>query len=139
MRRRLADDHGAGGDQGVDDERVALGHALVGPRRAEARGQAGHVDDVLDRNRQAVQRPARATGRELLLGLPGLRERELRRELDERAQLGLQRLRTLERRLRARHRPGGQGHGGGSMTGSASGACAAAAATSSAARCSRRW
>ena len=76
---------------------------------------------------------------ELLLGLPGLRQRELRRELDERAQLGLQRLRTLERGLRARHRPGGQGHGGGSMTGSASGACAAAAATSSAARCSRRW
>ena len=68
--RGLAEDHGAGGAPEVDAVGVGLGDAVVGVRAAAGR-HAADVDDVLDGDRDAVQRPAPAAGAQL--GVAGAR------------------------------------------------------------------
>ena len=58
MRRGLAEDDRAGLAQPGHERRVARRRSGVGDGGAAAGGQAFHVDDVLDRDGHAVQRPA---------------------------------------------------------------------------------
>ena len=61
VRGRLAEDHGAGRAPEVDAVGVVLGDVVVGVRAAAGRTPRD-VDDVLDRDRDAVQRAAPAAG-----------------------------------------------------------------------------
>ena len=63
------------------------------------RRQAGDIDDVLDADRHAVQRPARPAGRDLGLGGLRRRHRRLAVEPDEDVELRVEPLDALEQRL----------------------------------------
>ena len=66
-RHGLADDDGPGGPEPGDEGRVAVG-AGVGERRpASGRRHARDVDDVLDPDRDAVERPGLAAARALVV------------------------------------------------------------------------
>ncbi len=68
---RLAQDDRPGAAKPRDDRRVLLGQVVLTQRRAGPGRQAGHVDDVLDAHRHAVQRAAEASLGGLLGQLPG--------------------------------------------------------------------
>ena len=63
------------------------------------RGQARDVDDVLDADRHAVQRPADPARRDLGLGRPRRRHRRLAVEADEGVEPGIEPLDAGEQRL----------------------------------------
>ena len=84
--RRLAEDHGAGGAPEVDAVGVDLGDGVVGVRAA-AGADAADVDDVLDGDRDAVQRAAAPAGAQLGVADARLGQRGLGVDLDERGPL----------------------------------------------------
>ena len=67
-RVRLADDDRARAAQPLDDQRVRVGHVVAVDRRAVGRAQPRRVDEVLDRDRQPVQRAERVAARERRVG-----------------------------------------------------------------------
>ena len=95
-----ADEDRAGRFETRDERRVrACGRALAVDLRSRARRQARDVEEVLDRERRARERAelfaARAGGVDLL----GLLKRARRRHVGEGAELGVERLDALKRRL----------------------------------------
>ena len=86
VRRGLAEDHGAGRAPEVDAVGVDLRHGVVGVRAA-AGADAADVDDVLDGDRDAVQRAAPPAGLQLGVAHAGLGQRVLGADLDERGPL----------------------------------------------------
>ena len=83
---RAPDDHGAGSAQARDDGRVALRRRRVGEQlRSGARDVAGDVEQVLHRNRQAVDRRAHDADASQLVRQVGLGARGVGVKLDERA------------------------------------------------------
>ena len=69
----LADEDGACLAQVRDGRRVACGHVAVAHARGGGRRRAADVEQILERDRDAVQRAAVAPGRELAVGLARLR------------------------------------------------------------------
>ena len=97
---RLAEQHGAGAEQPVDDDRV-LGRDVLGVgRHAPGGGQARHVVGLLDRHRHAVQRPPRLTLGQRAVGRTGARPRAVEVADDDR----VERRRRTSRRARGRDR-----------------------------------
>ena len=78
-RVRLADDDRAGAAQARDEQRVRGRDVVAVDRRAVGRPHAGGVLEVLDRDRQAVQRPGRRVASEGGVGRRGLAQRRARR------------------------------------------------------------
>ena len=86
VRRGLAEDHGAGGAPERDGVGVVARQRLVGGAAA-ARADAADVDDVLDRDRDAVQRAAPVAGAQLGVAGARLGAGGLGGDLDERRPL----------------------------------------------------
>ena len=94
--RELAEEDAAGGVQSRRDRRV-LARDIVDAYFRVPRGQdAGGVVQILEREWNAVQRPAVAAGRDLRLGRTRLAQGEIRRHGNERVQLRLERLDARE-------------------------------------------
>ena len=89
---RLAEDDEAGVAQPADDRGVEVGD-VVGERATRVRrSDAFRRGQVLDRNRDAVKRASVVRG----IGSPRVSERPPRRDGDERVQLGIEPLDSLE-------------------------------------------
>src|SRR5262249_53379737 len=86
-RHRLADDDRAGGAQLGDHGGVVRGRATRRERRSEFGRVVRGVDDVLDRDRNAVQRAEGVALGTALVERARLRERVLAVEMDERFDL----------------------------------------------------
>src|SRR5690606_38016043 len=71
VRVRLADDDGSGREQATNGLRVLGRDVIAEEPRAIRRADAGGVGQVLDADRDAVQRPAVGAARELLAELVG--------------------------------------------------------------------
>ena len=71
MQVGLADEHGAGGGQAACDLGVFRRHAIVEDGAGRGGAHGGGVDVVLERDRNAVQRPAELAG--ALLGVSRMR------------------------------------------------------------------
>ena len=83
---RLADAHHPGGRQPGDHRRVRAGRRRIASQRRARRGAyARHVDEVLPRDRHAVERPARGAGAQPRGALRRLAQRALLGQRDERA------------------------------------------------------
>ena len=87
---RLADDDRAGRAQLGDHGGVVPRPAAAADRRAEFGRVIRGIDDVLDRDRDAVQRPDRVALRAALVERARLRERVLAVEMDERLDLAVE-------------------------------------------------
>ena len=96
--RGLADDAGALPARPVHRGRVDRRHIVRHGAGAEGQLQAVHGDQVLDRNRQAVQQAEVFARHHGLLGLPCRLERQVRRSLDETVERGLQPFHPLQGR-----------------------------------------
>ena len=92
----LADDDGAGGAQPGDDGGVVPGPASGGERRTELGRIVRGVDDVLDRDRNAVQRTERVALHAALVERARLREHMLAIEMGERPDLAVERFDARE-------------------------------------------
>jgi hypothetical protein len=92
VRRELARQHGPGGLQAGNGGRVLVGDAVDAGARMARRQDAGRVVDILDGERNAVQRPAQVAVHDLGLGGAGSRHGDLRRARDEGIELRLERL-----------------------------------------------
>ena len=68
-RVRLPEQDAAGRPQSSHHRRVPVGHALRPADRARGRHETGRVERVLDRERDAVQRPEERAGHEVGVGL----------------------------------------------------------------------
>ena len=93
---RLADDDGAGRAQLGHHGGVVARPAATADRRAELGRIIRRVDDVLDRDRNAVQRSERVALRAALVERARLRERVLAVEMDERFDLAINRFNAVE-------------------------------------------
>ncbi len=82
----LADEHRAGLAQVGDRRRIAFGDVAVAHARRRGRRHAADVEQVLDRDRHAVQRTAVVAGGQLLIGLARLPQRLVGHHEDERVQ-----------------------------------------------------
>jgi hypothetical protein len=76
-------------------------------RRARGGRQAGHVEDVLDTERHAVQRPAQTAGARLGVALAGGGQRAVAVDVRPGLQLRLQCAHAGQARLDERHRRAG--------------------------------
>src|SRR5262249_10849854 len=92
----LADDHRAGGAQPRHHGRVPPRPAPGGERGAELGREIGGVDDVLDRDRDAVERTERTTLRAALVEGARLTERGVAIEMGEGADLAVPRVDAIE-------------------------------------------
>ena len=72
------------------------GHAVAIRLGAVGGGDAGRVEKVLGAPGNAVQRPAILACRDLLVGLPRLRQRQLARERDDAVQLRVEALQSVQ-------------------------------------------
>jgi hypothetical protein len=86
VRRELAQHDRAGAAQPPDADSVGGRDIVDQHLRVAGRRQAGDIDDVLDANGHAVQRPARPAGRDLRLGGLGGGHRRIGVEPDENVQ-----------------------------------------------------
>ena len=77
VRVRLADEHGARLAQACHTGRIARGHATGVGAATALRGYPGGVEQILGGDRNAVQQAPVEARRELVLGIPGCRERLL--------------------------------------------------------------
>ena len=68
---RLSENHGPGGLQPLDRQRIFSGDIVLQLRRAERRRQPGDVERLLARHRHAVQRSPDLTTRQSRVRLPG--------------------------------------------------------------------
>src|SRR5262249_43954864 len=92
----LADDDRAGGAQLRNDRGVVAWPAAGTNRRAELGRIIRGVDDVLDRDRNTVQRPDRAAFRAALVECARLRKHAVAIDMDERPDLAVDRLDAIE-------------------------------------------
>src|SRR5688572_20399770 len=81
---QFAEDHHPGPLQPQDDLGVLLGHAILEDAAGGRRQYASSVDVVLERDRDAMERPARPAAPELALDLTGRSQRLLTRDGDKR-------------------------------------------------------
>ena len=95
---QLRDEHRAGLGEPAHDRGVRGRHAVAERLGAVGRGDAGRVEQVLHAVRDAVQRTAVLPGRDLGVGLLRLRQREVRRQRDDAAQLRIERVDALRDR-----------------------------------------
>jgi hypothetical protein len=112
---RLADDDRAGGAQLRHYGGVAPRPASGGERRAKLSRVIRGIDDVLDRDRNAVERPDRPTLRAALVESARLRQRMVDVEMDERLDLTIERFNALQagaRIILGRNRAAGDFRGG---------------------------
>ena len=79
----LADEDGSRVAEPGDDGAVVGGDVSLAHARGGRRRHAAQVDDVLQRERHAVERPAVVPARELRVSLPRLRQRLIRQNGDE--------------------------------------------------------
>jgi hypothetical protein len=99
----LADDHRAGLAQARDDRRIALRMARR-DCRAGRRRRARDIDQILHRDRNAMQRATIPAAGDFLFGAPRLGERAVAHHGNERVELGAcldppeARFRQLDRR-----------------------------------------
>ena len=99
VRRELARQHGPGGLQAGDGGRVLVGNAVDAGARMARRQDAGRVVDILEGERNAVQRPAQIAVHDLGLGGAGSRHGDVRRARDEGIQLRVERLGARQQAL----------------------------------------
>jgi hypothetical protein len=99
VRRELARQHSPGGFQAGDGGRVLVGDPVDAGARMARRQDAGRVVDILDGERNAVQRPAQIALHDLGLGRSGSRHGDVRRARYEGIQLRLERLGAREQAL----------------------------------------
>jgi len=85
----LAQDHRARGAEPGDGRRVLGGDRVREAARARRRPEAGRVVQILECDRDAVQRATIDAVREVGIGAFGLGQRAFRGERDERAELAL--------------------------------------------------
>src|SRR5712692_3327103 len=78
------------------DHRVLRRHAISERFCSVSGGDSGSVEKILCAPRDAMQRPAVFACSDLLIGLFGLRERQLARERDDAVQLLIELLQTLQ-------------------------------------------
>jgi hypothetical protein len=95
-RHRFSDDDRAGGAQLGDHGGVVAGPATRRERRSEFGRIIRGVDDVLDRDRNAVQRAEGVALRAALVERARLRERVLAVEVDERFDLAVESFDAVE-------------------------------------------
>src|SRR5262249_55352165 len=93
---RLADDDRPGGAQLRHYRGVVAGPTTGGERRAALGRVIRRLDDVLDRDRNAVQRPERMAVRAPLIEATRLRERMVTIEMRERLDLAVEPFNALE-------------------------------------------
>ena len=98
MRAEFAQYDGARGAEFADADGVLFRHVIDEDLRMARGRQTGHVDDVLDAHRNAVQRPARAARHQFRLGGPRRRHRALGVQADEGVQFRLQHLDAFQQR-----------------------------------------
>ena len=79
----LADEHRAGLPQMGDGRRVALGDVALAHARRRGGRRAADVEQILDRDRHAVQRSAVVAGGELAVGVARLLPRLVGHDQDE--------------------------------------------------------
>jgi hypothetical protein len=91
MRRRLADQDRAGRRQLLGASRVGIGDVVLQDLRPAGRRDPFCVDDVLEADRDAVQRPVRTAGHDRPLGLASLGKRPLLGQMDKGMQAVVQR------------------------------------------------
>ena len=103
-RDGLADDDRAGGAQPVHDRRVPSGPASSEEFCAEFGRHVGGVDDVLDGDRQAMERSWRTACRPRLVDAFGPCERGVRIKIGESPELGVKRCDAVEKRAHRRDR-----------------------------------
>ncbi len=94
----LADHDRAGRSQTRDEQAVDLRHVLGKELRPVRGADPGRVDQILDRDRQPVQRPDRLTSRRPLVGGIGLGQRRFGPEADDRVDLGVDRIDPFQMR-----------------------------------------
>ena len=99
----LADDDRAGAAQAGDDQRVCRRDVVAVDRRAVGRPHARGVLEVLDGDRQAVQRPGRLVARERGVGRRGPAQAQLGVEGDDRVEQRVDRLDAGQVRLHDLH------------------------------------
>ena len=92
----LRDQHCAGLVESRDDGGVGRRNAIAVELRAVGRRNAGRVEEILPAPRDAVQRAAILSRRDLGVGLLRLRERVVARERDDAAKLGIEALNAIE-------------------------------------------
>jgi hypothetical protein len=100
MGRELAENNGAGAAQPRHADRVGSGDIVGEDLGMARRRQPGDIDDILDADRHAVQRPARAAGHDLGLGRPRRGGRRVAIEPDKRMQPRIEALDAVEERHR---------------------------------------
>ena len=107
--RQLSEEHGPGRAQPRRDDGVLRRDVLPEEPRMRGGPKAGRVDDVLERERDAVERPAVRAGHDLALRLARRDERGIGRDAQERVQAPIdspdpveKRSRVLDRRQRLR-------------------------------------
>jgi hypothetical protein len=93
---QLGDQHGARLVQALDHGGVLRGHAIAVRLGAVGGRDAGGIDQILGAPRDAVQRAAILSGGDLHVGLFGLRQRQVARERDDAAQLGVEALQAVQ-------------------------------------------
>src|SRR5260370_14344889 len=90
MGRELADDNGAGVGQTAHRGRVLLRHVVDHDLRVSGRRHTLGLVDILQANRNAVQRSAPMPGHDLGLGRAGRVERRLAEHADKAVELAVE-------------------------------------------------
>ena len=92
----LGDQHGAGFVQTLYDRGIFAGHAIAERLRAVGGWNSRGVQQILAAPRDAVQRSAIFARGDFLVGLLGLLQREVARQRDDAAQLGIELLQAFQ-------------------------------------------
>src|SRR5262245_5253108 len=100
MRGKLAEEHGAGIVELARRGRVFVGNVVRADFRMAGRADPARVVDVLQTERDAMQRPAVSAFCDFLLGFARLLKREIRGDEEKGGQLGVESGNTLQVRLR---------------------------------------
>ncbi len=93
---QLGDQHRARLVQAMHHRRVARRHAMPERLGAVGRRNASRVEQILHAERNAVQRPAIPSRGDFGVGLPGARERDVRRLRDDAAEPGVESIDPIE-------------------------------------------
>ncbi len=101
---RLAERDHSGGREAFDRRRRVIGDPAEPALRAGGGLPAFDVEEVLQRDRQPCERTGRGPGPALPVGRVGRRERVVAIDLDERVQMGIERVDARETRLDDRAR-----------------------------------
>ncbi len=96
MRRQLAHQHRSGGGKAFGAGCVGVGNVVGEELRLAGGRNASGVDDVLEPDRDAVQRPLRAIRHDRRFGRPRLGQRPLGRRIDKGVQSAVERCDAIE-------------------------------------------